>query len=218
MLRCVILDFDGVILESNEAKDRAFEDLFALYPEHADAMRAFHVGNRTSPRRVKFERFAALLGRPDDGAEMERMERHFSEAAFRRVSEAPEVPGARAFLEELARRLPLYVASVTPDKELRRIIAARRLAPYFKGVFGDPPHPKTVAIRAVLEREGLMPGEVLLVGDSPSDREAAASRGLAFLGRDNGRWAGERSFVFRDMREIGSEVRRRLGHVGAQRG
>jgi beta-phosphoglucomutase-like phosphatase (HAD superfamily) len=38
----VILDFDGVVLESNAVKTEAFRDVFARFPEHAEAMMDFH--------------------------------------------------------------------------------------------------------------------------------------------------------------------------------
>ena len=39
-IRAVILDFDGVLAESNKVKDAAFNEFFSRYPEHAAAMRA----------------------------------------------------------------------------------------------------------------------------------------------------------------------------------
>jgi beta-phosphoglucomutase-like phosphatase (HAD superfamily) len=41
-LRVLILDFDGVVIESNDVKKEAFQRVFARFPEHAEAMMAFH--------------------------------------------------------------------------------------------------------------------------------------------------------------------------------
>src|SRR5690606_22889470 len=41
----VIFDFDGVILESVKVKTDAFKELFSDYPEHLEAIVAYHENN-----------------------------------------------------------------------------------------------------------------------------------------------------------------------------
>ena len=69
---------------------------------------------------------------------------------------------------------------------MHRIVAARGLAPYFKEVFGDPPHAKPATVRRILEREGVPAGQAVFVGDSPSDWRVAQETDVAFIGRDSG--------------------------------
>jgi beta-phosphoglucomutase-like phosphatase (HAD superfamily) len=45
MLRAIVFDFDGVILESADIKTNAFRALFASYPEHVDQIVDFHLRN-----------------------------------------------------------------------------------------------------------------------------------------------------------------------------
>jgi phosphoglycolate phosphatase-like HAD superfamily hydrolase len=120
------------------------------------------------------------------------------------------VVGAQAFLEEYYQRLPLYVSSVTPQDELRRILRKREMTRFFKKAFGDPPRTKPEAIRQVLATHELSPSELLFVGDSISDYHAAFETGVVFIGRDSGQpFAGVEIDLFKDMREIGNELRRR---------
>jgi phosphoglycolate phosphatase-like HAD superfamily hydrolase len=209
VVRGVILDCDGVLLESEEAKTLAFEDAFAGFPAHRDAMLAYHLANRSLPRRVKFEHCVfALMAEPGNRQLVEEMGRRFSECARRRVLACPEVPGARKFLAEFGPRIPLYVASVTPQDELRETLRARDMARFVVEAFGDPPCPKADAVRRVLAQEGLEPTEVLFVGDSPSDYRVASEAGLAFIGRDSGvPFDGCEVSLYRDLAGIADVIR-----------
>ena len=211
-IRAIILDFDGVLVESNEAKTRAFKDLFALYPAYRDAMMDYHLANYSRPRMMKFEHYVyELMGRPGDAEMVQTVARQFSEFVVRRVVACPDVPGAWAFLEGFSGHVPLYISSVTPQDELRRIVHARGIGSFFVEVFGDPPYTKQDAIRAVLTREKLLPSEVIFVGDSASDYRAAVDAGLEFVGRDSGLpFDGIEIELHRDLYEIADVVRQRL--------
>ena len=52
-LEAIVMDFDGVILESNGIKDDVFQEIFARYPDHLDAMMSFHQAHLSAPRRLK---------------------------------------------------------------------------------------------------------------------------------------------------------------------
>lgn len=208
----LILDFDGVLVESNEAKTHAFDDLASLYPPYSDAMMKYHLANYSCPRMMKFKHYVyELMGRPGDAEMVQTMVWQFSEFVVRRVIACPDVPGARAFLEEFSRQVALYISSVTPQDELQQIIRARRIDSFFVEVFGDPPYKKQDAIRAVLTREKVLPFEVIFVGDSASDYRAAVEAGVEFVGRNSGLpFDGIEIELHRDLYEIANVVRQRL--------
>jgi phosphoglycolate phosphatase-like HAD superfamily hydrolase len=121
------------------------------------------------------------------------------------------VPGARAFLDEFSQQVPLYISSVTPQNELLKIVRARKFDPFFVEVFGDPPCRKTDAIRMVLERERLLPSDVVFVGDSVPDYRAAIESGVEFLGRDSGLpFNGVEITLYHNLFEIADVVRERM--------
>ena len=209
IIQAIILDFDGVLLESNEAKDRAFENLFSFYPSYADEMMKYHLEKMSTPRMKKFEYYiGVLMNLPGDTAAVKEMAARFSELVFQRVIRCPEVRGARSFLEEFHSRLPLYVSSLTPQEELIQIIDARNFGGFFKQIFGYPPVEKIEAIRQVIETEAVSPGEVVFIGDSPSDYVAAGTTGVRFIGRDSGQHTMETDiFIYSDLNDIGSVLR-----------
>ena len=194
-IRLIVLDFDGVIAESNGAKDEAFHELFGEYPEHEASMLAFHEENFSSPRMVKFRHYAQNLMEGGDEDAVARMATRFSELVVDRVVATELVPGARDFLDRWSQRVPLYVASVTPQDELRVIVQRKGLSRYFAGVFGNPPLEKSDAIRRAFEAEKVDPVHTLLVGDAPSDSAAAQTAGVGFVGRVSEKGFGELEVV-----------------------
>jgi len=186
MLRVLILDFDGVVVESNDVKTQAFQAVFARFPEQAEAMMAFHNDHVSLSRFAKFEHLLALLGRADDSALMADLAADFSQRVLSGMKAVPFVAGAETFLRTMAPCLPVYLASVTPAEELGVILAQFGLTHWFRHVYGCPPWTKAAAVRDVLEREGVKPAEALLIGDSTGDQRTAQLTGIGFLARDSG--------------------------------
>ena len=201
----IVFDFDGVLVESVDVKTRAFA---ALYAEHGEAVvRAvtdYHLANGGISRYVKFRHYQEnLLGRPYDDALGAELSARFSRLVVDAVVAAPAVAGAREFLERYHARVPLYVASGTPEEELREIVARRGLGGYFAGVYGTPAT-KGEILRRIAAARALDPARILMVGDALSDLAGAREAGTAFIGR---RTAGGEAFpagvtVIADLREL----------------
>jgi len=187
MIRTVIFDFDGVILESMEIKTEAFLHLFHDQPE--DVQRRIvrlHRENGGMSRYEKFKRiYRDFLRWELDPAELGRLDAEFSRFCRERILVAPFVKGAREFLASYHREYPLYVVSGTPEAELRMILEARDLARYFRGIWGAPTE-KAEACRQIVAASGLAPAEVVFVGDAVTDLEAARRSGVHFIARLDG--------------------------------
>ncbi|MGH9465157.1 MAG: HAD family hydrolase [Thermoanaerobaculia bacterium] len=187
----VAFDFDGVIVESVEVKTRAFLELFADRPDLHDAIRRHHLEHLGRSRYEKLSWIhRELLGDPLDPARLEKLAERFSALVFEATVACPEVPGARATLEALARAsVPAFVASGTPEDELRAIIERRGLAGHFAGAWGSPT-PKTQILWRILAERALRPEELIYVGDGLSDHRAAWEVGVPFILRETPDQAG----------------------------
>jgi phosphoglycolate phosphatase-like HAD superfamily hydrolase len=182
MIRAAVFDFDGVVLESVEIKTIAFRRLFADHPE-GERIVPYHLANGGISRFRKFQWFyEEVRGEPLTEAESERLGARFSELVLDEVRRCAFVPGARELLERLAPRLPLFVASGTPEDELRGIVADRGLGDLFAGVYGTPPT-KAEILRRIMDERALAPTELVFVGDAMSDFNGAAEAGVPFVGR-----------------------------------
>lgn len=182
-VRAIVLDFDGVVLESADIKTRAFGRLFEGEPEHTDAIVRLHLDNVGLPRSDKFRIiYREVLRRPLDETELDRLGREFSEIVFDEILACAPVAGALEFLAAHASTRLLFVASATPQDELREIVRERGLEGYFRAVYGSPDD-KTEILRRIIRDWALDLGEVVFVGDAMGDLKHARAVGVGFVGR-----------------------------------
>lgn len=184
--KTIILDFDGVVIESNALKNEAFAKIFGRFPDYAAEMLRFHTDNISLSRFSKFDYLLELLGRKHDQLLREDIATDFSKTMMEGMVTVPLVTGALNFLNTITAQLPIYLASVTPETELRYILDQRNLAKWFTGIYGCPPWTKPAAISDVLQRESLTASDALLIGDSAGDQAAATATGVSFLARNSG--------------------------------
>ena len=185
-IKIIILDFDGGVIESNDIKTEAFRYVFGRFPDHADAMMAYHESNISQSRFIKFDYLLMLLGRSGDEILKKEILTSFSDYIFEKMMRASLVVGAERFLKEMTQKYPVYLASVTPDEELQKILSRRQLTHWFRAVYGCPPWTKSEAITDILMREKCVSINALLIGDSAGDQRAAKQTGVPFLARNSG--------------------------------
>lgn len=183
--QAIIFDFDGVVVESGEIKTQAFANLYREYGEVVMAEVAkYHVLNGGMSRYHKFRYFQEeLLEKSPLTTEEERqLDQRFSELVVEAVIASAPVPGAAELIQREAGRIPLFVASGTPETELNTIVVRRGLGSYFTAVRGSPT-PKQKLIADILTTHRLQPERVLMIGDALIDYQSAAVNNVAFIGR-----------------------------------
>ena len=203
----VVFDFDGVLVDSEEIKVKAFEALYAEEgPEIVGEVVRYHRAHFGVSRLMKFKYFEeTLLKRPYTPETEEDLARRFSEMVEGQVVGAPWMPGALEFLEHHSRSLPLYVASGTPDGEIQRIVEKRGIRRHFRGVYGSPPDKAGILARIVTQG-GFHPERVLMVGDARADHEGAMRAGVVFLGCGRGQDGGLTGPKIPDLTHLESRV------------
>lgn len=181
--KAIVFDFDGVILQSVDIKTRAFESLFAAEaPEAVARILDYHRAHNGISRYEKFRyAYREILRRPLEAEEEKALGERYNATVERAVMVCPFVPGAREFLEARHALTPFFVASGTPEEELRRIVERRGLSGFFRGVRGSPTK-KDVILRSFAAELSCAPAELLMVGDATTDSDAARAVGAAFVG------------------------------------
>lgn len=184
--QAIVFDFDGVILESVDIKTRAFKELFKGYPEHLDRIVKLHLDNAGMSRFEKFKIiYREYLGQPIGERELEHLGQAFSRLVYEEILRCPFVPGAYRFLEKYSTRHDLFVASGTPEVEIRDIVKRRGLDRFFRAVYGSPAIKHEILRRILLENQ-FVPGEVVFIGDTMGDYVAAREASVCFIGRVRG--------------------------------
>jgi len=210
MIKAVIFDFDGVLVESVDIKTKAFAGLF----EHEGdsivrRVVAYHIKNAGVSRFEKFRHiYKEMLNRELTEETFDYLCKKFSELVVDEVVNAPYVKGAKEFLENCASLYDCYIASATPHEEMEEIAKRRGIASCFKAIYGAP-RKKADIVRTILDRHGLSPEDVVYIGDALSDYEAAKENKVVFLAR----LTGDNETLFKDMDCIKIENLENLQHI-----
>lgn len=186
---CIVFDFDGVLVDSNAVKRRAYFDALADIHGAADAITEVLSAPpleqidryRTMARIVSLLSDRDLLDdRDPTRLAAERAER-YTIICDRDLRLCGEIPGASGLLATLSRSHPLYVNSATPESILRTTIAGRGWTSFFRDTLGAPVT-KADNLRRIALAEGIQTRQILFVGDSEVDRRAAGQVGCPFVG------------------------------------
>jgi phosphoglycolate phosphatase-like HAD superfamily hydrolase len=179
----LVFDFDGVVLRSVDIKTRSFATLFeAEGPAVVARVVEHHLANGGLSRFEKFRWiYREVLERPLSVDEEKRLGDAFNALVEDAVMKADWVPGAREFLESNFETRPFYVASGTPEPELRRIVEKRGMTKYFRGVFGSPKR-KDVILKEIAAAAGCPAAALTMIGDARNDYDAAKAAGCRFVG------------------------------------
>jgi len=185
MLKAVIFDFDGVIVESLDIKTSAFEKLFeAEGAGFSRRVKEYHLANSGVSRFDKFRYiYSDMLRKPLDDKTFNSLCEKFSQLVADEVARAQYVPGAHDFLKKYSPVYSLYICSATPLDELKEIVSRRKISPFFKEVYGAP-MPKAEIVKDILKKGSFSAGEAVYIGDAMSDLAAARSNNVCFIGRN----------------------------------
>jgi HAD superfamily hydrolase (TIGR01549 family) len=184
MITAIIFDFDGVIVDSVDVKAQAFAALF--HDCSADIQRCVIDFHRRFSGMSRYEKIQRLYKQFRDQVltlqEVEEQVEKFSKICFEKVVRSAYIIGAHEFLSTYSSQYDCYIASGTPEEELRAIVEQRHLTAYFKGVFGTP-REKTAICRAILDQKGYRPNQTVMIGDTLVDYKAAVACGMHFIAR-----------------------------------
>ena len=184
MIKSIIFDFDGVVVESVDIKTRAFAKLFeAEGKEVVEQVVDYHMKHIGVSRFDKFRYFYGnMLNRHLAEEEFDGLCQKFSRLVVDEVVNASFVDGAQEFLESKSKLFKCFVVSATPQNEIEEIARRRNISHFFISIYGSPRN-KTDIVKEILDIHELLPEEVVCIGDAMSDYEAARSNSVEFIAR-----------------------------------
>src|SRR5688572_20108117 len=175
----VVFDFDGTLVDSNEIKRRGFDYAFAEYPHAMDEIRAYCYGFNHTNRYEKFRHVTEQILRLEFTPDLEkRLAQRYAEFTTASVAEAPEVPGAEAFLKSLM-PAPALLSS-TPTDMLLTILDRRGWRGLFSIIQGAPIN-KRDWLRQFQRSLGCDAKDLIFFGDTDEDAQSAKEAGCVFV-------------------------------------
>lgn len=184
MIKSIVFDFDGVVVESVAIKTNAFAKLFNQEGEEVVRQVVdYHLRNTGVSRFDKFRYiYKEILNRKLTEDDFHNLCRRFSDLVVNEVVNAGYVEGAKEFLDRYSGIYKCFIASATPTDELVEIISRRKMSDYFKGIYGAP-RKKNEILKEIMNKTGLLPDEIVFIGDAISDYMAAKDNNANFIAR-----------------------------------
>jgi HAD superfamily hydrolase (TIGR01509 family) len=186
LLKAVLLDVDGTLVDSNDAHAQAWWEVFERngYPGSFEWVRELiGKGGALIPE---------VTGLAEDSHEAKRLakERH---ALFSReyLPQLQPFPRAEALLRRLRETgLKLVVASSASEDELRPLLEVCGALPFVQHQTSpdDAKHskPDPDIVQVALHKAGCSAGEAAMLGDTPYDVQAAAKAGVRTIALRSG--------------------------------
>jgi 3-deoxy-manno-octulosonate cytidylyltransferase (CMP-KDO synthetase) len=186
-IKVILWDFDGVILNSNEVRDRGFEEVLRDFPkEQVAKLLSYHRKNGGLSRYVKFRYFfEQIRGEKISSEEINKWAAKFSEIMFRKLKNKDLLfAETNKFIEENFQKYTMYIVSGSDQKELREICKDIGIEKYFKSIHGSPTA-KNKLVEKLLKDNKYEKKQCVLIGDSINDYEAASINSIYFFAYNN---------------------------------
>lgn len=202
MIKNIIFDFDGVLVESVNVKTEAFKQLYMAFGDAiVTEVEAYHLANGGMSRFDKIRYYhTQLLKQPITDEQVGEWADKFSEIVLQRVIEADEVVGAKQFLDEESTDFNCWIITGTPTNEIIHIVQEKKWENYFRGIHGSPQN-KKYWVEYLKSTFDLRTSETVFVGDALADYEAACLAGFHFILRKT----EENKYFFNDFSGISIE-------------
>lgn len=186
-VKAIFFDFDGVIIDSMSIRAEGFREVLSAYPKTAvDALIQYHHHNGGLSRFHKFRYFfEEILQRPMLDVVIQELAQKFSDIMLVKLSNPDYlIEDTVGFIQKIYGQCELHIVSGSEQTELRKLCEKLSLSSYFVTISGSPT-PKTKLVSGLLKKYLYQTGEVLLIGDSINDYEAAHDNNIRFLGYNN---------------------------------
>jgi HAD superfamily hydrolase (TIGR01509 family) len=190
-MRGILLDVDGTLLDSNEAHARAWVEAIqgvgVSLPFARVRERIGEGGEKLLWELLGLEQHSPA------GEHVAKMQREIFRSRF--LADLKPTPGARELLERLrAEGLKLVVATSAGEEELAALLVAACVKDFIEDAVtkDDAPgrsKPDPDIVEAAIAKAGLPCEELLMLGDTPYDIEAATRAGVATIALECGGWS-----------------------------
>ena len=187
MIKNILFDFDGVIIDSMPTKTEGFRKIFSDFePEAVQKILDYNNLNGGLSRYVKIRYFfEEILSSSIEENEVLRYADDFSKIVKKELTNKELlIAEVVDFLQRNHKNYRLHIVSGADEKELQYLCKELGVDQYFLSIHGSPTH-KNELVKQLLEKHKYDLSETILIGDSINDHEAAEVNKIGFYGYNN---------------------------------
>ncbi len=185
--KIILWDFDGVLMDSMPVRDEGFKQVLKNYPaDQVLQLMDFHKKNGGLSRYVKFRYFFEEIRKETiEENQIQLLAADFSGIMMKLLINAELlINDSMDFVRKHFSTIPMHIVSGSDGRELNEICRQLDIHKYFKSIHGSPV-PKNKLVSDLLKEWNYNPNDVVLIGDSINDYEAAKNNKIHFLGYNN---------------------------------
>lgn len=187
MIKTILWDFDGVILDSMKIKGDGFVELFSNYDKsYTDLLYTYHFNNGGVSRFDKIRYFfEIILEKSVTDDEIEEYAEKFGDIVSKKLVDKNNIiEETLEFIENNYKQYNFHIVSGAEHNELNFLCKELKLREYFISIDGSPIK-KNILIKNVMKKYGYSKKETILIGDALSDKNAAKDNDIRFYGYNN---------------------------------
>ena len=187
MIKNILFDFDGVILDSMPIRDYGFKEIFKDFDDGlVNKLLEYHNQNGGLSRYVKIKYFYNKLLKQEISEEkITNYADNFSKIMkIELVDKKYLIADTLEFIKKSYKKYNLHIVSGSDERELQYLCKELGIDSFFQSVNGSPTH-KNILVENVLATNRYIESETILIGDSVNDYDAATENNLVFYGFNN---------------------------------
>ena len=197
MVKNILWDFDGVILDSMDIRDSGFEKIFSKFDDSkTKLLLEYHRLNGGLSRYVKIRYFyeKILHQKIEDQQVLEYAQRFSDIMRKDLVNPKNLISDTVDFIRINHHNYNFHIVSGSDQNELRYLCNSLGISNYFKTIHGSPTA-KNILVKELISDHGYSKKETCLVGDSINDYEASAVNNITFYGYNNLTLASKDNYI-----------------------
>ena len=187
MIKTILWDFDGVILDSMKIKGDGFIELFKGYDEqYLLELEKYHYANGGVSRFDKIRYFYnKIISENISEAYIIKLADKFAKIIESKLTNKNNlISETIKFIKNNYKKYNFHIVSGSEHQELNSLCDIFELTRYFKSIDGSPTK-KDILVKNVLEKYNYKKVETILIGDAMTDYNASTKNGIEFYGYNN---------------------------------
>jgi len=187
MIKTILWDFDGVILDSMKIKGDGFLELFKEFAKKdIEKLYKFHFDNGGVSRFEKIRYFySGILHQDIREEEVLKLAEEFGDIINKKLFDKNNlIEDSVSFIKANYTKYDFHIVSGAEHDELNEICRYFELSKYFITINGSPLK-KEILIKNIFDNYMYKKEETILIGDAMTDYNAALKNGIKFYGYNN---------------------------------